>query len=156
MKAIALLFILLLSGCFHESQHIVAPAVSRVVPLSLWVEYSEGEGKNYRFQHAKDLCGGETITQYSANWLFDPEAKYQPIEIAIGDWTRFRESLLKIRTEFWKDQKFDESKAKRFWTFYVEYPDLTIRGSSADSDATVSDFAEMRKALYELTGGKAF
>ena len=156
MKATALFVILILGGCLPRSQNMQGPAVAEVIPLALWVDYSEGEGADYRLQHAKDLCVGETITQYTVNWRFDPEAKYQQIDISRNDWARFRESLINIRTESWKDQNFDESKAERFWTFYVEYPDRVIRGSSADSATTISDFAAMRLALHELTGGKAF
>ena len=120
------------------------------------MKYSEGEGADFQLVRARDNCGGTTQTIYMIDPRFDADAKHGELEISTAAWIQFRKALIEAGVEGLTDRKFDESKATVFWSFYVEYPDVTFRSASADVPTTVQEFAAVRKALRELTNGKVF
>ncbi len=131
------------------------PTAENSVPVSARIEYCESDGnafrleRNYRYR-------GPAVTSYGLNWQFDENAEEKEIEISAAAWIRFREALKKAGCDRWVEQKFDDQKVKTFWTLRVDYIDVKIQAAAPDSLTLRQDFAPIRKAIYDLTGGKVF
>jgi hypothetical protein len=155
MRPLVVILILLVCSCTRIRSINVAATEKNSVPVSVWAEYCARDGDDFRFERSWSIDAGVT-TRYWLNWHYDPDPKTAPLEISTADWIRFREALRDAGCDRWPEEKFDRTTAPAFWILHVEYPDVTIRAASLNMASMEKDFTPAKKALHELTHGKAF
>jgi len=155
MKRFLCLVVAFLCGC-TRADHFAAPTAQNSVPTTLWIEYSQQEGVDFRLQHftADRDPSGRVITAYFLNWRFDASGEWHELSIPTESWVRFRQSLREAQCDKWTSRTFRDASAKAFWRIQIVYPDVTIEAAEADVPSLQRDFEPVRMAVRELTAGR--